>query len=75
MPLAASAPTVAKGAWVAPSASLIGDVDVSDGASVWYGTVIRGEWKTDEKRGGGGVETSDQISENDNGGRGGEGGE
>lgn len=43
MPLAASAPTVAKGAWVAPSASLIGDVDVSDGASVWYGTVIRGE--------------------------------
>lgn len=43
MPLAASAPTVAKDAWVAPSATLIGEVDVSDGASVWYGAVIRGE--------------------------------
>lgn len=43
MPLAASAPTVAKDAWVAPSATLIGEVDVSDGASVWYGAVVRGK--------------------------------
>lgn len=43
MPLAASAPAVAKDAWVAPSATLIGEVDVSKGASVWYGAVVRGE--------------------------------
>ncbi|CAN0343021.1 unnamed protein product, partial [Hapterophycus canaliculatus] len=43
MPLAEDAPTVAKDAWVAPSATLVGEVDVSYGASVWYGAVIRGE--------------------------------
>lgn len=43
MPLAASAPSVAKDAWVAPSATLVGEVEVSGGASVWYGAVIRGE--------------------------------
>ncbi|CAN0008636.1 unnamed protein product [Ectocarpus fasciculatus] len=43
MPLAASAPAVAKDAWVAPSATLVGEVDVSGGASVWYGAVVRGD--------------------------------
>lgn len=43
MPLVASAPSVAESAWVAPSATLIGEVDVSGDASVWYGAVIRGD--------------------------------
>lgn len=37
------APTIGEGAWVAPSADLIGDVRVGAGASVWFGAVIRAD--------------------------------
>ena len=37
------APTLADGAWVAPSADLIGDVRLGERASVWFGAVIRGD--------------------------------
>ena len=37
------APTLAEGAWAAPSADLIGDVRLARGASVWFGAVIRAE--------------------------------
>ena len=37
------APTVADSAWVAPSATLVGKVEVHEGASVWYGAVLRGD--------------------------------
>ena len=36
-------PKVAANAFVAPSASVIGDVELWDKVSVWYGAVIRGE--------------------------------
>ena len=36
-------PEVAETAWIAPTAVLIGDVHVEDGASVWFGAVIRGD--------------------------------
>ncbi|KAI8542491.1 hypothetical protein RHMOL_Rhmol08G0141900 [Rhododendron molle] len=36
------APVVDKDAFVAPSASLIGDVLVGRGSSIWYGCVLRG---------------------------------
>ncbi len=36
-------PTVADDAFVAPTATLIGDVTVESGASVWYGAVLRGD--------------------------------
>ena len=36
-------PTLAPDAWVAPSASLIGDVRLEAGASVWFGAVLRGD--------------------------------
>ncbi|XBI17674.1 hypothetical protein VPH35_059659 [Triticum aestivum] len=36
------APHVHKEAFVAPSASLIGDVEVGQGSSIWYGCVLRG---------------------------------
>lgn len=29
--------------WIAPSADVIGDVRLADGASVWFGAVIRGD--------------------------------
>ena len=36
-------PTVHPEAFVAPTATLIGDVTVEAGASVWYGAVLRGD--------------------------------
>ena len=36
-------PRVAKDAYVAPTAVLIGDVTVAAGASVWFGAVLRGD--------------------------------
>ena len=38
-----SAPYLAAGAWVAPSADLIGDVRLGERASVWFGAVIRAD--------------------------------
>ncbi|KAL3603433.1 hypothetical protein D5086_004292 [Populus alba] len=37
------APVVDKDAFVAPSASVIGDVQVGKGSSIWYGCVLRGD--------------------------------
>ena len=36
-------PTIADDAFVAPTASIIGDVTIESGASVWYGCVLRGD--------------------------------
>lgn len=40
------APIVDKEAFVAPSASVIGDVQIGRGSSIWYGCVLRGEQAT-----------------------------
>jgi carbonic anhydrase/acetyltransferase-like protein (isoleucine patch superfamily) len=37
------APQIADSAWVADSASVIGRVRMHEGASVWYGAVLRGD--------------------------------
>lgn len=36
-------PTVPESAWVAPSADVVGDVELGEGASVWYSCVLRGD--------------------------------
>ena len=36
-------PQLGEGAWVAPSADLIGDVRLGPRASVWFGAVLRGD--------------------------------
>jgi carbonic anhydrase/acetyltransferase-like protein (isoleucine patch superfamily) len=36
-------PRIGKGVFLAPTASLIGDVELGDGASVWFGAVLRGD--------------------------------
>ena len=36
------APKLGQGAWVADSAEVIGQVELGDNASVWFGTIIRG---------------------------------
>jgi carbonic anhydrase/acetyltransferase-like protein (isoleucine patch superfamily) len=37
-------PQVSPGAWIAPTATLVGDVRVEDEASVWYGAVLRADF-------------------------------
>ena len=37
-------PAVSPTAWIAPTATLIGDVRVEDEASVWYGAVLRADF-------------------------------
>ena len=36
-------PTIADDAYIAPTATIIGDVTIEAGASVWYGAVLRGD--------------------------------
>jgi carbonic anhydrase/acetyltransferase-like protein (isoleucine patch superfamily) len=42
--LANLTPLVAADAFIAPTATLIGDVVVEEGASVWFGAVLRGDF-------------------------------
>ena len=35
-------PVVSESAWVADSAQVMGRVTLADGASIWYGAVLRG---------------------------------
>jgi carbonic anhydrase/acetyltransferase-like protein (isoleucine patch superfamily) len=36
-------PTIASDTFIAPNATIIGDVKIEKGASIWYGTVVRGD--------------------------------
>src|SRR5919205_2598254 len=36
-------PQVARSAWIAPGACVIGNVRLGEGSSVWYGAVLRGD--------------------------------
>ena len=36
-------PRIGENAFIAPTAVIIGDVEIADGASIWYGTVLRGD--------------------------------
>ena len=44
IPFEGTKPSVHSGAFVAPTAVLIGDVTIEDGASVWFGAVLRGDF-------------------------------
>ena len=39
----AGQPNVAQDVFIAPSADVVGDVTIGEGASVWYGAVLRGD--------------------------------
>ena len=43
LPYKGSYPIIADGAWVAPGATVIGDVVIGEDSSIWFGTVIRGD--------------------------------
>ncbi|HVJ90971.1 MAG TPA: gamma carbonic anhydrase family protein [Labilithrix sp.] len=36
-------PRLGRGAWIAPTAAVIGDVVIGDESSVWFGAVLRGD--------------------------------
>lgn len=36
-------PEIGENVFIAPNATIIGDVTIADNASIWYGTVIRGD--------------------------------
>jgi gamma-carbonic anhydrase len=36
-------PVLGRDAWIAPTATVIGDVELGDEASVWFGAVLRGD--------------------------------
>ncbi len=37
-------PKIGEGVFIAPTATLIGDVTVEEGASIWFGAVLRGDF-------------------------------
>ncbi len=41
-----AAPRISDSAWIADSAQVMGDVELADDASVWFGVVIRGDTET-----------------------------
>jgi carbonic anhydrase/acetyltransferase-like protein (isoleucine patch superfamily) len=55
------APTVDPTAFIAPTATLVGDVTVEAGASVWYGAVIRADYSPVVVRAGANVQDGSII--------------
>ena len=43
LPFEGTAPRIHPTAWVAPNAIVVGDVELGEEASVWYGCVLRGD--------------------------------
>lgn len=43
LPFNGKSPVISPDAFIAPTATIIGDVTIAAGASVWYGTVLRGD--------------------------------
>jgi len=37
------APKIGQNTWIAPSADVIGDVEIGEDSSIWFGTVVRGD--------------------------------
>ena len=43
LPFEGKLPRIHPTAWIAPTAVVIGDVEIGEGASVWYHCVLRGD--------------------------------
>lgn len=43
LPFGSSVPVIAKSAFIAENAVIIGDVVIEEGASIWFGAVLRGD--------------------------------
>ena len=60
-------PTVHPDAWIAPTATLVGDVVVEAGVSIWYGAVIRADLGTITIRAGANIQDNTVIHVGHNG--------
>ena len=43
LPYRDTSPDISKDAFIAPNATIVGDVEIAAGANIWYGAVIRGD--------------------------------
>ena len=43
-PRTGKVPQIHESVFVAPNAVIIGDVEIAEGANIWFGVVIRGDW-------------------------------
>jgi carbonic anhydrase/acetyltransferase-like protein (isoleucine patch superfamily) len=43
LPFENHTPSLGEDVWVAPSATVVGDVVIGEGSSIWYGAVVRGD--------------------------------
>ncbi len=43
LPFKEKSPVISPDAFIAPTAVIIGDVEIASGASIWYGAVLRGD--------------------------------
>jgi carbonic anhydrase/acetyltransferase-like protein (isoleucine patch superfamily) len=43
LPFAGHTPRIGRDVFLAPNATIIGDVEIADGASIWFGAVVRGD--------------------------------
>lgn len=43
IPLRGKTPVIGHGCYIAPTATIIGDVTLGDGCSIWFGAVLRGD--------------------------------
>lgn len=48
MPVAGRSPQLHDDSWVAPTGTVLGQVSLAEGASVWYGAVLRAEFEVIE---------------------------
>jgi len=60
-------PSVHPEAWIAPTATLVGDVVVEAGVSIWYGAVIRADLGTITIRAGANIQDNTVIHSGSNG--------
>ena len=43
LPFGGHTPRIGRDVFLAPNATIIGDVEIADGASIWFGAVVRGD--------------------------------
>jgi carbonic anhydrase/acetyltransferase-like protein (isoleucine patch superfamily) len=43
LPFGGRSPRIGRDVFLAPNATLIGDIEIADGASIWFGAVLRGD--------------------------------
>ncbi|MBO5589205.1 MAG: gamma carbonic anhydrase family protein, partial [Anaerovibrio sp.] len=45
LPYKGKAPTIGEDVFIAPSATVVGDVEIGEGSHLWFNTVVRGDFQ------------------------------